>query len=156
MLTGCESAFELARGRSSLPRKSFDASPARFGLNASGLLRGKSEGRARRTSFVQVGMGNCSGAAMTPMRAKADDKIANHQGETRSGRLNLVSGTAAQSRSGEHSVFKAPAEGILSAAAAMRLDSRAIEGTVGAAVAPLDEDSYSSGSAALLSGELLG
>lgn len=93
---------------------------------------------------------------MTPMRAKADDKIANHQGETRSGRLNLVSGTAAQSRSGEHSVFKAPAEGILSAAAAMRLDSRAIEGTVGAAVAPLDEDSYSSGSAALLSGELLG
>jgi hypothetical protein len=90
------------------------------------------------------------------MRANADNKIADHEGETRSGRLNLVSGTAAKRRSGEHSVFNAPAEGILSSAAAMRLDGSAIEGTVGAAVAPVDEDFYSSRSAALLRGELLG
>jgi hypothetical protein len=93
---------------------------------------------------------------MTPMRANADNKIADSEGESRSGRLNLVSGTASESRSGEHSVFKSPAGGILSSAAAMRLDGSAIEGTVGAAVAPVDEESYSSGSAAFLSGELLG
>ena len=92
---------------------------------------------------------------MTPMRAKADNKIAD-EGESRSRRSNSVSAAAAESRSGEHSVFKAPAEGILSSAAAMRLEGRAIQGTVGAAVAPVDEHSYSSGSAALLSGELLG
>lgn len=93
---------------------------------------------------------------MTPMRANADNKIADSEGESRSGRLNLVSGTASESRSGEHSVFKGPAGGILSSAAAMRLDGSPIEGTVGAAVAPVDEDSYSYGSAALLRGELLG
>jgi hypothetical protein len=93
---------------------------------------------------------------MTPMRANSDDKIADRQGESSPGQLNLVGGTAAESRSGEHSVFKVPAEGILSSTAAMRLDGSAIEGTVGAAVGPVDEDSYSSGSAALLSGELLG
>jgi hypothetical protein len=93
---------------------------------------------------------------MTPMRAKSDDKIAGDEGESRAGRLNLVSGTAAESRSGKHSVFKAPAEGMLSSGAAMRLDGSAIHGTVGAAVGPVDEDSYSSGSAALLSGGLMG
>ena len=93
---------------------------------------------------------------MTPMRAKSDDKIADQQGESSPGRLNLVSGIPAESRSGEHSVFKAPAEGILSSGAAMRLDGSAIEGTVGAAVGPVDEDSYSSGSAALLGGRILG
>ena len=78
---------------------------------------------------------------MTPMRAKSDDKIADQQGESSPGRLNLVSGIPAESRSGEHSVFKAPAEGILSSGAAMRLDGSAIEGTVGAAVGPVDEGS---------------
>jgi len=94
---------------------------------------------------------------MTPMRANSDNKIANESaGDSRSGRLNLVSGTAAVSRPGELSVFRAPAAGILSSPAATRLEGSAIEGTVGAAVAPVEDDSYSSGSDALLGGEILG
>ena len=94
---------------------------------------------------------------MTPMRANSDDKIANESaGVSRTGRLNLVSGTAAESRPGELSVFRAPAAGILSSPAATRLEGSGIEGTVGAAVAAVDEDSYSSASDALLSGELMG
>jgi len=91
------------------------------------------------------------------MRANADNRIADHDREPRSERLNLVSGTAAESRSGEHSVFKAPTEGVLaSTAAILRLDGSAIEGTIGAAPTRVDEDTYRSGSVALLSGELLG
>jgi hypothetical protein len=93
---------------------------------------------------------------MTPMRAKSDDKIADRQSESSPGRLNLVGGTAAQSRPGAHSVFKVPAAGILSSPAATRLDAGAIEGTVGAAVAALAQDSYGSESAALLGARILG
>jgi len=91
---------------------------------------------------------------MTPMRANAKNKVPDHEAESRSGRLILVSGTATD-RLGKHSVFEAPAKGILSYAAAMRLNGP-IEGTVGAAVAPMDGDSYRSGSAAFLRGEVLG
>jgi hypothetical protein len=90
------------------------------------------------------------------MRANADNKIADDEGKSHSRRLNLVSGTAAETRSGQHSVFKAPAQGMLSTAAATRLDGSAIEGTIGAAIAPVGEYSYCSGSAALLNAELLG
>ena len=88
---------------------------------------------------------------MTPMRANSDKEIVTES--SRSGPLNLVSGIAAERRSGE---LKAPAAGILSSPTATRLEGSAIEGTVGAAVAPVEDDSYSSGSDALLGGEILG
>jgi hypothetical protein len=93
---------------------------------------------------------------MTPMRANSDNKTADQPGESSPRRLNLVSGTAAESRPGAHSVFKVAAEGILSSPAATRLEIGAIEGTVGAAVAAVEQDSYSSESAALLGGRILG
>jgi hypothetical protein len=93
---------------------------------------------------------------MTPMRANSDNKIAEQRGESSPSGLNFVSDAAAESLPGELSVFKVPAAGMLSSPAAARLQCSAIEGTVGAAVAPVEEDSYSSGSDALLSGEMLG
>jgi hypothetical protein len=91
------------------------------------------------------------------MRANSDNEVANQSaGDSRTGRLNFVSGIAAESPPGELSVFKAPAAGILSSPAATRLEGSVIEGTVGAAVAAVDEDSYSAGSVALLRGEILG
>jgi hypothetical protein len=93
---------------------------------------------------------------MTPMRAKSDDKIADRQSESSPGRLNLVGGTAAQSRPGAHSVFKVPAAGSLSSPAATRFQASAIHGTIGAAVAEIAQDSYGFESAALLGGRILG
>jgi len=93
---------------------------------------------------------------MTPVRANSNNKKPNQQGESRSGRLNIVSGPPAESRSAEHSVFRAPVAGILSSAAPTRLEGSAIEGTVDAAVASVGKDFYTFRSAALLSGEVLG
>jgi hypothetical protein len=93
---------------------------------------------------------------MTPMRAKSDDKITDFEGESRAGRLNLVGGAAAESTPGAHSVFKVPAAGMLASPAATRLRGSATEGTVGAAVAALAQDSYGSESAALLGARILG
>jgi hypothetical protein len=94
---------------------------------------------------------------MTPVRANLDNKTANESAaDSRSRRLNLVGAAAAEKRSDELSVFKTPSAGILSSPAAIRLAGSVVGGTVGAAVAPVEEDSYSFGSFALLSGQLLG
>ena len=66
---------------------------------------------------------------MTPMRANSDNKIAEQGGESSPSGLNFVSDTAADSLPGELSVFKVPAAGMLSSAAAARLECSAIEGT---------------------------
>jgi len=90
---------------------------------------------------------------MTPRPANSDHKSDDSaQSAAASGRtrLKLVRDTAKESSSGELSVFRAPAESALRAAA--RLDASSVEGTVGAAVATLDNESYSSAEAdALLS-----
>jgi hypothetical protein len=64
--------------------------------------------------------------------------------------VNAVHTTAVENQGREHSVFKAPVAGGSAFVAAMRVRGNAVEGTIGAAAAPADEQFYGSGSRVLL------
>lgn len=93
---------------------------------------------------------------MTPKRANSDHKpspVSPLSATARRAQLNLIADEPTGRGPSEHSVFKpaATADGA-SFPAATRLHGSAIEGTIGAAVAPLGEQSYGSASGAMLSG----
>ena len=92
---------------------------------------------------------------MTPVPANSDPKSEGSAQSTPAfgrTRLNLVRDSSAAGSSGEHSVFRTPSVSIAGAPATARLTGSPVEGTIGAAVAPLDRESYSSESETLLTG----
>ena len=92
---------------------------------------------------------------MTPKRANSDHKpspVSRSPATARRARLNLVGDPATEGRPSEQSVFEAATMDSAHFPAATRVHGSAAEGTIGAAVAPLDEQFYGSGSDALLSG----
>src|SRR5256885_8203 len=92
---------------------------------------------------------------MTPVPANSDPKsegpVQSTPAFSRAG-LKLVRDSSAADSSGEHSVFRAPSVAIAGAPATARLMGSPVEGTIGAAVAPLDRGSYSTESETLLTG----
>src|SRR5207248_5313829 len=113
--------------------------------------QGQTEGWKRRSSFVQVSMGICSGAAVSPMPANLDktqDRKAS-AGRARCARLNVVAGTPQPE---DQAVFTSSDLAKPTFPAATQLDLSTIEGTVGASMTAVEEQSYGSGSGALLSG----
>ena len=92
---------------------------------------------------------------MTPMPANPDAKANDPAQPTPAfsrTRLKLVRDSSPAESSGEHSVFRTPSISIAGAPATARLMGSPVEGTIGAAVAPLDRESYSTESETLLTG----
>jgi hypothetical protein len=92
---------------------------------------------------------------MTPKRANSDHKpspASRSPATARRARLNLVGDPAAERGPSEQSVFMGATTDSAPFAAATRVHGSAVEGTVGAAVAPPDEQFHGSASAALLGG----
>ena len=90
---------------------------------------------------------------MTPMPANSDHKSDDRSLSTRSPESRLrIRGLSAILPSAEHSVFSAPSASIAEVPAAARLVGESTRGTIGAAIAQPDLESYTGGSEVLLNG----
>ncbi|MEO8454632.1 MAG: hypothetical protein ABI454_05685 [Sphingomicrobium sp.] len=92
---------------------------------------------------------------MTPKRANSDHKpspVSRSPATARGARLNLVGDPTAERGPSEQSVFKPASADSAPFPAATRVQASALEGTIGAAIEPLEEGFYGSGSGALLTG----